>query len=69
MKVDLSREDLINLVKGSRPNYNVIGNEIIEKCGSFYGNYGRWDWNYGFSEDLTEQQLWDMYVLCRDSWN
>lgn len=69
MKVDLSRKDLINLVKGTQPNYNAMENEIVKKCGSFSGSYGRWDWSYGFGEDLTEQQLWNMYILCRDSWN
>lgn len=67
MKVNLEREDLINLVKGTQPNYNVMNNEIVKRCGSFSGSYGKWDWNYSFDENITDNELLGLYILCRDS--
>lgn len=70
MKVELTKKDLVCLVKGTSPNYDVMNNETIKKCGRYVGGFhDKWDWEYGFGDDLTDQQLWDMYILCRNSWN
>lgn len=69
MKVELTREDLTNLVKGSDPNYSVMDHPMVKTNGSYTGgHHDKWDWNYSFDDSLTEQQLWELYVLCRDSW-
>ena len=67
MKVDLTREGLISLVKGTEPNYGIMDSAIVKKCGTFSGSYGKWSWNYSFDDSITDQQLWDTYILYRDS--
>lgn len=69
MQVELTRVDLVALVKGTSPYYNVMEAPIVKRCGSYIGgHHDKWDWNYKFDTGLSEQQLWDLYILCRDSW-
>lgn len=68
MIVNLSKEDLINLVR-----YVPISKELMDKyyemgqddheClhGSFY-------FHDIYLEDLSEQQLWDLYTECYESY-
>jgi hypothetical protein len=69
MKQDLTKQDLTNLVKGVAPFYNLFLNPLVRKSGDYNGSHDKWTWHYGFEKDLTEQELWDLYVLCRDSWS
>lgn len=69
MVIELEKEDLVNLVKGSNPHYNVMNDSLIKQCGSFIGgHHDRWEWDNSSLEKLTESQLWQMYSVCRDSW-
>lgn len=69
MKVELTKQDLISLVKGIEPYYSVFDNPIVKKCGSYAGGFSSgWDWDEYRLEELTENELWDLYILCRDSW-
>lgn len=68
MEVTLSRKDLINLIKGTTPYYSVQGDPIVSASGYFTGGFhDKWTWS-GFSDTLTEKELWNTYILCRDSW-
>ena len=64
MKVDLDREDLINLVSGVSPSYELMDNPKIRELGNFMGSYGRWEWNSEI-EDLSEKELFEIYKLCK----
>ena len=69
MIVDLDRKDIISLLKGSKPNYNVI-NKIPEELGYYVGGFvNDWRWNY-FSENVSysDEQLYDLYLMCKNSW-
>ena len=68
MRLELDKSDLVSLVKGSVPNYSVMEKPLISISGIYNGSYDKWEWNYKFEEKLTEQELLDMYILCRDSW-
>lgn len=67
MIVNLSKEDLINLVR-----YVPISKELIDK----YYEIGQGDYEYlgsfyfydSYLEDLSEQQLWDLYTECNESY-
>ncbi len=66
MICDLKKDDLVNLVKGTSPHYELMDNPLVKRCGSYIGGFhDRWDWNNHFDEDITEQQLWDLYILCK----
>ena len=70
MKVDLTKKDLISLIKGTNPHYNVMDNNLVKLCGRYIGGFrDEWKWNCSFNDDLTEDQLWNLYVLCRNSWD
>lgn len=67
MIVNLSKEDLINLVR-----YVPISKELIDKY--YEMDWGIYCYNEPFSfhdsvlEDLSEQQLWDLYTECYESY-
>ena len=69
MKLDLSKEGLTHLVKGVYPDYSVMDDPLIKKSGIYIGGFhDKWEWNSGFENHLTEEELWKMYNKCRDSW-
>ena len=69
MNIDLTKEDLAALVKGIVPYYSLFEDPLVKKSGHFNGGFSsEWSWNYGFEKNLTEQELWDLYIMCRDSW-
>lgn len=69
MKVELSKSDLINLVLGTSPHYNLFDNLFVKKCGEFTGGHvDRWDWRkYELGKLKDEDLLW-LYRACVDSW-
>ncbi len=68
MKKELDRQDLHNLVKGTYPSYESMGNNIVSRLGKFTGGIGEcWDWNYSVPDDITDEQLWEVYNLCKRS--
>ena len=68
MNVDLNKEDLISLVMGTSPNYDLMQKPDIQKLGSYSGSYDRWSWNSSLNE-LTESQLYKLYLRCKRSWS
>lgn len=69
MIVDLDREDLVALVKGTSPNYKVMDDPIIKRAGRYIGGFhDKWEWNLSASDDYNEEELWHMYITCRHSW-
>ena len=68
MKVELTRTELLALVKGQPPYYSEFDNPLVIKAKHSYSDqYGRTEW-YNL-RDLTDDELWQLYVICRDSWN
>lgn len=63
---ELDTNDLINLVNGSVPNYQIMNNQLISKNGWFSGSCGEWNWNS--LDDLTKDELIQIYQLCKNSW-
>jgi len=65
MKVELTKADLISLVKGTTPSYKAMQNPIVKANGSYTGgHHDKWDWDFFFDKSLTEQQLWELYMIC-----
>lgn len=68
MTATLDKTDLMNLVGGISPNYDVMGYPVVSDCGEYTELHG-WTWSlYGLSE-RSEQELWDLYQLCKNSWD
>lgn len=66
MEVNLDKYDLICLIKGSTPNYNVM--DKLSKYGYFNNSYGEWKWHIFNLDNLTKQELYKIYNLCKESW-
>jgi len=69
MKVELDKVALMSLVCGQQPNYSLFEHPMVKKCGSYRGSRDEWRWCSYSLEELSEQELYDLYVLCRESWN
>ena len=68
MKIELDRKGLEILVAGSEPDYNEFDNPLVKKAGHDYSDqYGRTSWR-NLSE-LTDDELYEVYIICRNSWN
>lgn len=68
MTIDLDKQDLISLVQGSSPHYDIFEHPLVKKSGRYNGGMNdHWSWNYNFS-DLSESELFDLYTLCKNSW-
>lgn len=65
MKLELDKEDLISLVMGKVPNYAAM-----VKCGDLgWGSDNRgWQWYESKLKELSEEELYDLYLLCKNSW-
>jgi hypothetical protein len=69
MTVELDRRDIESLVRGTSPYYSLFEDTDIKRMGRFTGGFcDRWDWNYTFPYDITDEQLFIVYQKCRDSW-
>jgi hypothetical protein len=68
MQVDLDREDLENLLKGSNPYFTVMGDKIINRCGYYKGGFhDEWVWT-SIPKDITDEEIYKAYQLCKNSW-
>lgn len=69
MVLDLDKKDLINLVKGSSPNYEVMEHPLVEKSGRYTGGFvEKWDWREYRLKEMTEEELVELYNICKNSW-
>jgi len=69
MKIEISKEQLADMVKGTSPYYYVFDHPLVKKSGRYIGGFhDKWEWNYGFHNDLTKEELWELYNVCKNSW-
>lgn len=68
MKIELDRKGLKALVKGSQPSYDEFNNPLVKKAGHSYSDqYGRTSWDN--LNALTDKELYEVYLICRNSWD
>mgnify|MGYP003648015371 CR=1 FL=1 len=67
MKVELTNKDLIAMVNGVSPDYHLFENKLVKPYGRFNASYGTWSWNSQELKYLSDEKLYKIYVLCRDS--
>ena len=66
MKINLDKTEFVDLVCGTNPNFNLFTHKDINRCGDYNGSYGTWSWKRHELRKLTEEQLYNMYKLCKD---
>ncbi len=65
MMVVLEHEDLVNLVCGTHPNYDLFS-EL-----NMYGDYSEtrgWVWKKYSLKSVSDDELWEMYYKIKKSW-
>jgi len=72
MKVELNQADLVNLVKGTSPYYSEFENPLVKRAGGYMsGGHGE-QWHWGSTnemKELSEDELWELYNICKNSWS
>lgn len=63
----LDKEDLIYLVKGNSPHFDIFDHELIKDKGIFSDQYG-WNWYEYELKELQTHELYMIHKLCKDSW-
>ena len=58
----LTHKDLMNLVRGCSPSYEVMEHPFVKPYFHYYDHPQHQDWR-GL-KDLTEAQLWTTYLIC-----
>lgn len=67
MEIKVTKEDLISMVKGKSPYYNLFDNDLIKSMGSYSDTSG-WHWNDFKLNKLSEDSLLTIYTMCKNSW-
>ena len=66
MKIEIDRYGLEILVKGSNPHYNQFNNPLVKKAGHrFSDQYGS---SWESLDKLTDDELYQLYIICKNSW-
>ena len=65
MKIDLQKEDLINLVTSVQPSYDLMETSLINPLGRYW-NAGGWDWYKHELNELSERKLYDIYQVVKN---
>ena len=63
MKIELTKRDLINMVRGTEPSHSIMNHPLIIKAGYFIGGF-RDEWRWKDLNKLTEEELYQVYKLC-----
>jgi hypothetical protein len=60
MNITVDKKDLISLVNGSEPSLERMYE--FEKFGDYSASYDSWNWNWYKLEELSNEQLWNLYL-------
>lgn len=68
MLISLTKEDVINMIIGTNPGWNMsaMDHHLVRKCGTYCGGFvDRWDWNRHELNKLSDQELLTVYFTCK----
>lgn len=69
MTLELDHKDLVCLIKGTAPYYNLFEHPAIKNTGKYIGGFhDKWEWNEAVLNKLGEQRLVEIFTLCKQSW-
>ena len=62
----IDKADLINMIKGTDPGFELLDNELVKRCGYFTGGFvDKWTWESDKMKKLTEAELETLYLLLK----
>ena len=68
MIIELDRKGLEMLIKGNSIGYEYFDHTLVKKAGHRYSDcYGKTEWND--LKNLTEEELYVLYLMCRENLN
>lgn len=67
MTINLDRNGLNSLLRGQPPHFSLFNNELIKRCGRYSDQFG-WSWDMGELAKLTDEEIYDLFLMCRQSW-
>lgn len=62
MILNLTRADLLNLIRGCRPSYEAMAHPLVKPFFRYYDHPQHEEWVD--LDRLTDVQLWTMYLIC-----
>jgi len=65
MKIELDQEDLVNLLCGIDIHLSLVDHPKIKLLGSYNNTTGEWDWDRFELEDCDEDELYELYKICK----
>lgn len=65
MIIDLTKEELIDMLKSSSPDYSLFEDQQIRSLGRYFDSTG-WQWNSKIN-NLSEQEIYSLYKKCKKS--
>lgn len=69
MTLELEHKDLVCLVLGTEPYYDVMEHPSIKNTGKWVGGFvERWDWNQAVLNKLSDERLAEIFKICKQSW-
>ena len=69
MQVELDRRDIISLLRGSSPNFSVM-DKMPKELGYYVGGFvDDWKWQLNTKVPYTDEYLYELYTICKNSWN
>lgn len=64
--IEVSKEDLVNLITGTSPSFDLINSFTEMGIGNYIGGHvDRWNWNRSTLENLDEHELLEIYNRMR----
>lgn len=66
--IEIDRKAVETLIKKTPPHYDLFENPLIKKAGHEYRDQGGYTF-WTSLEDLTDNELCELYHTCKNSWN
>ena len=63
--MDVDREDLVNMIKGSQPSFAAMETPPINNLVNYSDQYGRYYWDDIKLEKLSIESLKTVYFICK----
>ena len=68
LNLTLTKEDLIALILGIKPNSSIFKHDLIRRHGFYMNFHAEWFWVIRSLNECSEEELHEIYKLCQKSW-
>lgn len=68
MNIEVSKKELIALIRGTEPHYSIMDDSLVSKVGRYIGGFNdRWEWNNSELNNLSESELLALFIRIKNS--